>query len=211
MKSELVRNILKALFALCLVGGMLLLLQLFAPKPPKEEIVLGNFREVEPFELIDQNGDPMTLDNLKGKVWMANFIFTSCATECPTLSVRVAAVQERLAERADEVAFLSFSVDPQTDTPERLASFARTYGAEPGWSFLTGDPTKMDHLIKESFLLPVAQNDSERAQIEGSTFIHSNRFVVVDQKGVVRYYHEGMEADSIERVVEAMEMLLEGA
>jgi len=209
MKSELARNILKGLLAVILVGGVLLLLQLFAPKTTSTPVELQTYREVEPFELTNQEGEALSLQDVKGKVWMANFIFTSCATECPTLSMKMAAVQERLADRADEVAFLSFSVDPQTDTPERLATYAKNFKAQPGWEFLTGDPKELDHLIKDSFLLPLAKDDSERSQIEGTNFIHSNRFAVVDQAGVVRYYHDGMEADVIESVVTAMEKLLE--
>ncbi len=205
---QMVQNILKGIVAAVVVFTMVYLLSNLAPKKPKApEVALGNYSQVADFDLINQNGEPVTKADVDGKVWLANFIFTSCATECPTLSMRVSAIQKRLQESGDDVKFISFSVDPQTDTPERLASYAKTFGARPGWEFLTGDPDELDKVIKESFLLPLAETAEEKAQVSNTQFIHTNRFAVVDQQGVVRYYQDGMQPKSIERTIEAIRLV----
>jgi len=136
-------------------------------------------------------------------------VFTSCAAECPILSQRVAEVRRNLEGHAD-AAFISFSVDPGTDTPERLAKFAEPYGREDRWKLLTGDPEKLDTLIKQDFLLPVASDFHERTDIAASGFIHSNKLIVVDQGGRIKYAVDGMERNSTARLTEVMEQLLRG-
>jgi len=98
-------------------------------------------------ELVDQDGRSHRLysDLLEGKIVVAAAFFTSCTTSCPILAQRMAAVQERLGDRlGKDVYLLSFSVDPQTDTPARLKQYAERLGARPGWFFLTGSKTNVD-------------------------------------------------------------------
>jgi protein SCO1 len=97
----------------------------------------------------DQNGRPLKFytDLVKGKTVVINFIFTTCTTICPSLTATLRRVQEGLAARAPDVQLISISVDPITDTPERLRDFATRFHAGPGWTFVTGDKADIDSLL----------------------------------------------------------------
>ena len=97
----------------------------------------------------DQNGRRLNFytDLVKGKTVAINFIFTTCTTICPSLTATFRRVQEDLATRAPEVQLISISVDPITDTPERLRDFATRFKAGPGWTFVTGDKADIDSLL----------------------------------------------------------------
>ncbi len=176
--------------------------------PSKEPVSLQVYRSVDSFELVDQSGNAFSSATLAGKVWVANFIFTSCTAECLVLSRRMQQLQEHFAGNKD-VAFVSFSVDPQTDTPERLLKYATTYDASDDWTFLTGDVEKLDTLVKTSFLLPVARDPAERAGVMMANLVHSNRLAVVDRSGTVRFYQDGLEPNAVDRLVEAVDKALE--
>ncbi len=97
----------------------------------------------------DQNGRQLKFysDLVKGKTVAINFIFTTCTTICPSLTATFRRVQEDLATRAPDVQLISVSVDPITDTPERLLDFATRFKAGPGWTFVTGDKADIDSLL----------------------------------------------------------------
>lgn len=195
-------------FWLAVAGGAVYTL-FFASRstPVNQGIVLRNYRMIDDFSLLDQYGQTRRRQDFAGKVWVVDFIFTSCTAECLVLSERMAELQRRFAGNP-EVAFVSLSVDPQTDTPQRLAQYATRYQAGPHWTFLTGDTRTVDQLIKGSFLLPVARDDRERSQIYLANLIHSQRFAVVDRLGVVRFYAEGMEPEALDSLTTAIERLL---
>lgn len=172
-----------------------------------EKVVLKNYRMVEAFSLTDQHGKTVTRKDLDGKIWVVNFFFTTCSTQCLVLSERMSQLQDRFAANP-EVALVSISVDPQTDTPERLATYAQRYKAGPRWSLLTGKPQEIDRLIKGSFLLPVARTDAERNQIYLANLVHSDRMAVVDRLGVVRFYGDGMAPGVLAAISKAVDLLL---
>jgi protein SCO1 len=170
-------------------------------------VELRNYRMVDDFALTNHHGQPFSRAELEGKVWVADFIFTSCVAECLILSLRMADLAKRYAGHPD-VRFVSVSVDPQTDTPERLAKYAERYAAGSNWSFLTGDVRQVDQLVKGSFLLPIARNDAERTQIHVNNLVHSERIAVVDRLGVVRYYAEGLAPTAVDSLSQAIDRLL---
>lgn len=171
-------------------------------------VKIDRYREVEDFTFTNQKAEPFQRGQLTGKVWVANFVFTSCGAECLILSQKMAALQNRFADR-DDVAFASFSVDPQTDHPERLQSYAKRWGAnDERWQFLTGDPARLDAIIKQSFLLPVALTPMDKADLMTAGFVHSNKFAIVDRRGVVRAYVEGLESNAIDEAARVIGMLL---
>ncbi|MEC5126587.1 SCO family protein [Verrucomicrobiales bacterium BCK34] len=155
-------------------------------------VIVGEFREVADFAFTNQSGESLNLEDLRGKIWIANFIFTSCAAECLVLSSRLSELQMQLKD-FDDVAFVSFSVDPQTDTPERLNQYSERWHADSErWNFLTGDSAEIDSLVLNSFLLPVTRNPVEAGKLLSESLIHTDRMAIVDKNGKVRAYVNGL-------------------
>ncbi len=111
--------------------------------------------------ILDQNGNRINFysDLVKGKTVAINFIFTTCTTICPPLTATFRRVQQDLAQRAPQVRLISISVDPSTDTPERLRDFAAKFKAGPGWTFVTGEKGDVDSLLKAFGVAVADKND----------------------------------------------------
>jgi cytochrome oxidase Cu insertion factor (SCO1/SenC/PrrC family) len=111
--------------------------------------------------VLDQKGKRLNFysDLVKGKTVAINFIFTTCTTICPPLTATFRRVQQDLAESAPEVRLISISVDPATDTPERLSDFAAKFKAGPGWTFVTGDKADIDSLLRALGAAVADKND----------------------------------------------------
>lgn len=172
----------------------------------RESAQLENFGRVEGFDLVERSGDPITRAELDDKIWIAQFFFSSCAAECRTISARMQTIQKAFADR-DDVKLVSFSVDPVTDTPEYLRYYAGKFDAKPDkWYFVTGEKDDLYSLIKGSFLLPAAENETERAAL-GAAYIHSEKLALVDRQGSVRAYFDGLDPKTPERVIEAVGLL----
>jgi protein SCO1 len=138
--------------------------------------------QIPQFELINEFGKPFGSKDLSGKIYLANFIFTSCPSACPAMMKKTQIIQKRLRGLGTKVAILSFSVDPQTDTPEVLNKFARNYKANPYvWSFLTGPYDKMKDILVNGFKVTVGEKDPSMMDIA-----HSERIILVDDLGTVR-------------------------
>lgn len=147
--------------------------------------VLG---QVPDFTLTDQTGAPFHGSSLRGRLWIADFIYTHCPGPCPLMSRRMRRIQQATGRG---VRLVSFSVDPARDTPAVLAAYARRFGALPGrWSFLTGDVKTLDLLERGAFKL-----GSLDAQLN-----HSTRFVLVDGAGLIRAYYGMGDESMIEHV-----------
>lgn len=169
----------------------LFLASLAAAACSRKRPALEVFNTVDEFALTDQAGQPFTYtEKLKGHVWVADFIFTSCTGPCPRMSAQMARVQKTL-EPVPGAKLVSFTVDPANDTPEVLLEYARRYQANPArWSFLTGARETLHHLARNVFLL---------GNVDGE-LNHSTRFVLIDQQGRVRRYYDTTEADVIAQV-----------
>jgi cytochrome oxidase Cu insertion factor (SCO1/SenC/PrrC family) len=111
--------------------------------------------------VVDQNGKPRRFysDLVKGKTVAINFIFTTCTTICPPLTATFRRVQQDLAQKAPAAQLISVSVDPATDTPQRLLDFAGKFKAGPGWTFVTGDKVEIDSLLQALGVAVVDKND----------------------------------------------------
>ena len=137
--------------------------------PAKEPAV-----SVPDFTLTNQQGELLALSDMAGKIWVADFIFTNCPTICPVMTQGVARLQSEFV--ADPIYFVSFSVDPERDTPEVLSRYAAEYGADDRrWHFLTGEKEHIYELAKDGFSLAAGHN--------GSEVLHSTRFVLVASDG----------------------------
>ena len=147
------------------------------------------------FSLTDQEGRPFLSSALKGTVWVADFIFTSCAGSCPQMTAQMAALQKRLPQ---EIQFVSISVDPARDRPDLLRRYAESYGADlKRWRFLTGEPPAIERLVKEGFRLSYAEGTSPEEPIT-----HSVRFLLVDGQGTIRGAYDGTDPKAVERLIQ---------
>jgi protein SCO1/2 len=152
------------------------------------------------FDLTDENGRPFGSGDLDGKVWVASFIFTRCATICPRITSRMAEVQRRTQQLAPALHLVSFSVDPEYDTPERLRDYARSHHASPRlWSFLTGP----EEAVKEAVVggLKVSMGKERGGDGGPEEIFHGSHLVLVDARGRVRGYYDPEEPGAVDRVV----------
>lgn len=150
------------------------------------------------FSLTDSTGQPFSRSDMKGKVWVADFIFTSCSGPCPVMSSRMAELYRALADEPD-LNFLSVSVNPEVDSPEVLAAYGKKLGADPSrWRFLTGDIGEIQRLAVEGFKLGSVDDP----------IIHSERFALVDRHGFVRGYYEGTTQEGLVRLTRDLARLL---
>ena len=174
---------------------------------------LPSFTAVPAFALTAQDGRQTTREDYAGKVWIADFVFTDCPGPCPMLTSHMRDVQNLLEQRSLEVSLVSFSVDPETDTPEVLTEYGKTFGADfSRWTFLTGDKQEIYELILRGFLLAVSDGAVSPEFGAGPGIItHSTRFALVDQRGEVRGYYHGEESTvATEIVADAERLLAEG-
>ena len=163
---------------------------------------LLTYGAVPEFSLIDRTSKSITLDDLKGNVWVADFIFTNCAGTCPLISEQMSKLQETLPR---EIRFVSFTVDPLRDTPEVLAQYAKRYKAERNrWFFLTGDKAALHDLCVKGFKL--ALDEASGTEVEPIT--HSTRFVLIDKQGRIRGYYGGTDANDLARLSVDVKKLL---
>jgi protein SCO1 len=158
------------------------------------------------FSLTDQDGRAFGSDELRGRVWLAGFIFTRCPTICPALTTRMAKIQRRARGIDQAFRLVSFSVDPAYDTPERLAEFARKHKASPRlWRFLTGPLDHMKSTVEGG--LKIAMGAPEGEQDFASIF-HGTHFVLVDAGLRIRGYYDSAAPDVEERVLQDAAMLI---
>jgi protein SCO1/2 len=179
---------------LCLAAA----LSLSACKQPQAE--LPSLGQVGEFSLVDQAGAPVTAQGLRGKVWVAAFFFTHCPTICPRITRRMRALQVATAgERAPRL--VSFSVDPENDTPPALLAYAQRFGADlRTWSFLTGDLSVVKRTVVEGFKLALDGNPDPSAENGG--IIHGSHLVLVDRTLAIRGYYRTDDEDDMKRLVE---------
>ncbi|AZB44867.1 SCO family protein [Bacillus sp. FJAT-42376] len=150
---------------------------------------MKSISSVENFRFTDQEGEPFGLSDLKDKVWIANFIFTSCTTVCPPMTAHMKKLQDMSESQGVPVEIVSFSVDPSIDQPEKLKQFARQFGSSfENWHFLTGYSQKeIEDFSLKSFKTLVKKPESE------DQVIHGTSFYLVNKKGEVVQSYSGVE------------------
>jgi len=163
---------------------------------------LTRFYPLPDFSLTDQTSKTVTLADLKGKVWIADFIFTNCGGTCPMMSDKMRKLQEGLPA---EIRMVSITVDPDRDTPKALAAYAAEHGAtRERWLFLTGDKQSLYDLCVKGFKLPLDESGGTTAE----PIAHSTRFVLVDKQGEIRGYYTGTEEQDLMRLAADAKQLL---
>lgn len=156
---------------------------------------VSSYGSVPSFQLTNQNGQPFGSAQLNGKIWIADFIFTTCRGPCPIISARLSELQKPLEQT--DVHLVSFTVDPAKDTPEVLRDYADKLQARTGrWDFLTGPESTIYNLSRNGFKLAVADGREETG-----TPVHSTRVVLVDRHGEIRGYYDAIEADAMTKLL----------
>lgn len=153
----------------------------------KAAATLPVYGVLRPFSLAATDGRMFDSSRLRGHVWVANFMFTSCPNECPAMNFKVSVLQGVLPK---EVQFVSFSVDPETDTPEKLRGYADTFKAEKDrWHFLTGSRDTVGGLLEDCHF---ARADDP--------LLHALRLVLVDREGRVRGYYDYTDKELVKKL-----------
>ena len=154
---------------------------------------------VPDFSLTNQQGEPLESSDMAGKIWVADFIFTNCPTICPAMTQEMARLQSEFV--AEPVYFVSFSVDPERDTPRVLSRYAAAYGADDRrWHFLTGDKTDIYQLAEQGFSLAAGHN--------GTEILHSPRFVLIKPDGTIHDHYDSRRGPAMLRLRRDVKTLL---
>ncbi len=157
---------------------------------------------VPDFTLINQLGQPLGLEELIGKIWVADFIFTHCPTICPMMTQEMARLQSEFVDKP--IYFVSFSVDAERDSPEVLSRYAAQYGADARrWYFLTGERERIYELAKKGFKLAAGHR--------GSEILHSTRFVLVGRDGNIYGRYDSRSKPALSRLRRDINLLLGGS
>lgn len=159
--------------------------------------------EIPPFTFTDQNGKIFSsAEHLKGKIYVADFIFTNCPGICPKMTGNLQKVQESFAGDSD-FHIVSFTVDPERDSVETLNKYAEKYHADYSkWHFLTGSKDSIYNLAQKNFRIVAGENDDDPLD-----FVHSERLILVDKNGWVRGYYNGTKAEDIDKLIEEIRVL----
>lgn len=159
---------------------------------------------VPDFSLTEASGEGLRRQDLQGRVWIASFIFTRCATVCPMMMRQQSRLQTRLPPRED-LKLVTFSVDPEWDSPEVLAAYASGFGADRRrWLFLTGDKKQIYRLAIEGFRLSTEEADPAAEM----PILHSSHLVLVDRRGTIRGYYDSDDEAALNKLVRDVRRVL---
>ena len=178
------------------IAALLIATYFFKNSEPENNLpVIGNIPD---FEFVNSEGETITLTSLKGKVWVADFIFTTCNMACPIMTGNMNIIHKKYKQN-DDVRLVSISVYPEYDTPEVLAKYASQYNANTDrWYFLTGEESTVQEVIKDGFKI----GDYE------DIIFHSEKFALVDRSGIIRAYYNGMKTEDMKKLKKDINSLL---
>lgn len=208
-----------------LVGGLLLIVRREASSAAPTDLErLGRYGDVPFFALTERSGRRVTRDDLRGSVWVLDFVYTECTETCPTQSLAFAQLQREFAEERG-FRLVSITVDPAHDTPAVLRSYAERYGATERWWFLTGDKRAIYCLAREGVRLGVTDPRSADPDCGATSWLtpgaawashgsqglvmHSARIVLLDRQARIRAYHLATDPDSLARLRANVRTLLD--
>lgn len=185
-------------------------LKILAPADLNPELVdssksnVTRMHRVGDFSLINQNGEKVTPETFEGKVYVADFFFTTCPNICPKMTKQMHRASKAF-EDDDRVMFLSHTVQPEVDSVEVLAEYAKEYNVnDDNWMLVTGDKKQIYELARKSYFA---------ATTEGSggpdDFIHTENFVLVDREKRLRGFYDGTSTEDVDRMINEIQILLE--
>ncbi len=157
------------------------------------------------FDFIERTGQTFGSKDLKNKVWVASFVFTSCSAQCPLIVTELQKIQKSLRFK-DNFRLVSFTLDPLTDTPQRLSAYATQAKADPyKWLFLTAENKKIQDLVQKGFILPSVESEKAEGDI-----VHSSKLVLVDGGGRVRGYYDSLDRSAMKALLKDAKLLIRG-
>ena len=161
-------------------------------------------RNLVDFSLTDSSGRPVTRTDLDGKILVVDFLFTSCSETCPAVNRQMAQIQQLTTNQPD-VKLVSITVDPRDDTPAVLQKYGQGFGADTNrWLFLTGEKTVLYDLIGKSFL---TQDLNDPFSYMPGNFAHTERIAVMDSRGHLQGYFDGLNQNTADAVVDEIAKL----
>jgi len=204
-KSQMIYKVMLTTGVVLLLGSLLGLFWLnFKLRQAQEQSVsptLPVLVQLPSFLLTERSQRPIGLNDLKGSVWVADFIFTRCPGPCPLMSSRMAKLQETFKEEVS-LKLVSITVDPEYDTAQVLSAYANLFQARADrWFFLTGEKSKIHELAQSGFLVGGVQDVT----------VHSTRFILVDRQGRVRGYYDSRGDEDILKLIHDARILLREA
>jgi protein SCO1/2 len=173
--------------------------------PGYGKLGLQHINKVQSFSFLNQNGERVTNKDVEGKVYIAEFFFTTCHGICPKLNTNLLPVYEKYKNEPD-FKILSHTVDPSTDSVGRLKLYADSLGVKaPHWTFLTGTKDSLYLAARLSYLLDDPKNNFSPIDEQ---FIHTQFFALVDKNGYVRSIIDGLKKDEITEMEKEIDELL---
>lgn len=162
------------------------------------------YHKIANFEFVNQEGDTITNEDVNGKVYVADFFFTSCPTICPIMKKEMLRVYEEFKDKPN-FKILSHTIDPEYDTVALLKDYAARLGVENAntWNFLTGDQEKIFEIGQTSYLT-TAMTDKD----EPGGFLHSGAFLLIDTQGRIRGVYDGTKATQVDQLIKDIPKLL---
>lgn len=183
-------------------------LPIYQPSMVKAELVdstiqyVKKYHTIADFKLINQNGDTITQDNYKDKIYVADFFFTTCPTICPIMTGNMAEIQKKIMPY-DDVMLLSHSVTPQIDSVPQLKKYALDKGVnDRKWNLVTGDKKQIYELARKSYLAVL--NDGDGGPYD---MIHTENFILVDKKKRIRGFYDGTNPEDMDKLIHDIEIL----
>ncbi len=172
-----------------------------------ELLRVGYGHTIGSFSFLNQDGKMITEKDVKDKVFVAEYFFTTCKTICPVMNLQMQRVHEKFKDNQN-VRILSFTVDPETDTVAQMKRYADAHKANGNsWFFLTGEKDKLYNLARTSFFV-LKPAEAENQGDVGSDFIHTNNFVLVDRKMRIRGYYDGTSKKEVSELISDIDLLL---
>ena len=160
------------------------------------------YHTIGDFSLTNQNGEAITQNDYKDKIYIADFFFTTCPTICPLMTKNMAEIQERILND-DEVLLLSHTVTPEIDSVAQLKKYALEKGVDDNkWNLVTGDKKQIYDLARKSYL--AVQNDGDGGPFD---MIHTENFILVDKDRRIRGFYDGTKSEEIDKLMADLEVL----
>ncbi len=183
-------------------------LPIFQPSMVNSELVdstlqhVKKFHKIAPFEMTNQNGETITDEDYNGKIYVADFFFTTCPTICPKMTANMGELQ-RVFRKDSQVMLLSFSVTPKVDSVAQLKRYATEKGVEDSkWNLVTGDKKEIYTLARQSYLAVKSDGDGGKYDM-----IHTENFILVDPEQRIRGFYDGTDSEALQILVDDILLL----